>query len=113
MSRKRMKEANSFSKQVYSIVAQIPEGKIATYGQIALMLGNPLAARAVGTAMRNTPVYLNIPCHRVVNRLGEMAPGDAFGGAEKQYEMLEKEGVIFKENGCIDMKVLFIFIHIQ
>jgi methylated-DNA-protein-cysteine methyltransferase-like protein len=93
-----------FFSGVYKIVAQIPEGYVATYGQIAALLGNPLAARAVGDAMRRVPEYMDIPCHRVVNKTGAMAPGHAFGGVGRQRDMLEREGVIFKENGCIDMK---------
>ncbi|MEN6312874.1 MAG: methylated-DNA--[protein]-cysteine S-methyltransferase [Clostridiaceae bacterium] len=95
---------SDFFSAVYKIVSQIPEGKVATYGQIASILGNPLAARIVGEAMRNTPEYLGIPSHRVVNKAGAMAPGYAFGDEGKQREMLEKEGIVFKENGCIDMK---------
>jgi methylated-DNA-protein-cysteine methyltransferase-like protein len=94
---------NFFSK-VYQIVARIPIGKVATYGQIAAMIGNPLAARMVGEAMRKTPEYLDIPCHRVVKRSGEMSPASAFGDHGRQRIMLEAEGVIFKENGCIDME---------
>lgn len=93
-----------FFNSVYEIVAKIPEGKVTTYGQIAMMLGSPYYARHVGRAMADAPEYLNIPCHRVVNCRGELAPSYAFGGAGRQKEMLKKEGVIFKENGCIDLK---------
>lgn len=95
---------STFFSRVYEIVAQIPEGTVATYGQIAALLGSPLAARAVGDAVRKTPEYLDIPCHRVVNKSGTMAPKYAFGGTTNQRLMLEKEGVVFKENGDIDMK---------
>lgn len=97
------RQQKSFNERVYEIAAKIPEGKVATYGQIAAMLGNPLAARAVGTAMSKTPEYMDIPCHRVVSKSGTLAPSYAFGGAEKQRELLEAEGVRFNENGCIDM----------
>jgi len=97
-------KSSKFFNRVYKIVSQIPEGKVATYGQIAAILGNPRAARVVGEAMRRTPDYLDIPSHRVISKDGAMAPGYAFGGKEKQREMLEKEGVIFKENGCVDME---------
>jgi|SRR5690554_3186779 len=93
-----------FFNQVYELVSQIPAGKVATYGQIAGMLGRPMAARVVGEAMRNTPEYLDIPCHRVVASSGEMAPVYVFGGAGNQRGMLEAEGVVFKDNGRIDMK---------
>lgn len=57
-----------FTSGVYRIVALIPAGYVAAYGQIAAMLGNPMAARAVGEAMRRVPEHMDIPCHRVVNR---------------------------------------------
>lgn len=93
-----------FFSRVYEIVSQIPEGKVATYGQIALLLGEPRSARVVGWAMRSTPKDLNLPCHRVVNRFGEMSPDYVFGSSELQREILISEGITFKENGCIDMK---------
>ena len=89
---------------VYDIVAQIPRGKVATYGQIAALLDNPLAARQVGYAMFHAPDDVSLPCHRVVNRKGEMAPDGIFGGQGVQRVLLASEGVVFKENGCIDMK---------
>lgn len=101
---KRGSGRKSFFEGVYRLAAQIPEGKVVTYGQLAAMLGYPMAARAVGQAMQRTPPYLDIPCHRVVNAAGQMAPGYAFGGTGNQREMLEREGVFFKENGSIDMK---------
>lgn len=93
-----------FFDDVYKIASRIPKGKVASYGQIAFLLGKPFFARMVGQAMANTPEYLDIPAHRVVNKAGAMAPGYAFGGVGKQRELLEKEGVTFTENGCIDMK---------
>lgn len=95
----------SFFDRVYKIVARIPAGKVATYGQIGAMLGNPRGARTVGWAMQSAPSNLHLPCHRVVNRKGEMAPEYVFGGSEIQRAMLEREGIVFKENGCIDMKI--------
>jgi methylated-DNA-protein-cysteine methyltransferase-like protein len=92
-----------FCKRVYEIAAQIPEGKVMTYGQIATELGDSRAAREVGKAMAITPAELQIPCHRVVNKSGSMAPGYVFGGADKQRAMLEQEGVTFKTDGCINM----------
>lgn len=92
-----------FCKRVYEIAAQIPKGKVMTYGQIASLLGDPKAAREVGRAMAITPAELQIPCHRVVNKSGAMAPGYVFGGADKQRAMLEREGVTFKADGCINM----------
>jgi methylated-DNA-protein-cysteine methyltransferase-like protein len=93
----------AFENAVYAIVTRIPRGKVATYGQIAAILGNPRAARRVGLAMRYAPDDQTLACHRVVNSSGRMAPGDIFGGAAVQRQRLLDEGVIFKENGCIDL----------
>lgn len=97
-------KSKEFFEKVYDIVSAIPEGKVVTYGQIALILGSPRAARIVGYAMHSAPPGRDLPCHRVVNRQGAMAPGDIFGGQEVQRSRLEKEGVTFKANGCIDME---------
>lgn len=91
-------------QKIYEVVAKIPEGRVATYGQIAWLVGKPRAPRVIGYAMNRAPAELALPCHRVVNRLGEMAPLHAFGGQDFQRFMLEQEGVIFLENGCIDLE---------
>jgi len=91
-----------FSQKVYDIAAGIPEGKVMTYGQVALVLGNRGWARRVGRAMFYAPS--DIPCHRVINSKGEMAPEYAFGGKDIQRGMLESEGVVFKPNGCVNLK---------
>lgn len=98
------KPSKGFFDEVYRIVSKIPEGSVMTYGMIAIMLGNPYASRIVGYAMHSAPPELNLPSHRVVNKEGRMAPMDIFGGEENQRQMLEKEGITFKENGCIDME---------
>lgn len=95
-------EQPSFFQRVYQIVSEIPRGKVITYGQIAFLAGKPRAARMVGFAMRCAPPGL--PCHRVVNRKGELAPEHAFGGREFQRSLLEQEGVTFLPNGYIDLK---------
>lgn len=93
-----------FFSKVYEIVGQIPRGRVMTYGQIAAMLGRPRGAKVVGWAMRAAPDDRHLPCHRVVTKSGTMAPGYAFGGADIQRVLLEKEGVTFKENDCIDIE---------
>ena len=85
-----------FDAEVYSVVAQIPAGRVTTYGQIARLIGMPDHARRVGRAMASAPAEL--PCHRVVNSAGRTAPG-----WPQQRELLEKEGVRFKANGCADL----------
>lgn len=90
--------------KIHEIVAQIPEGKVATYGQIADMVGITNGGRTVGWAMRSVSPELGLPCHRVVNKSGRLAPDHIFGGRGTQRRMLELEGVKFEENGCIDME---------
>ena len=79
---------------------KIPRGRVATYGQIACLAGNPRWSRAVGFALHVNPKPGVIPCHRVVNRFGEASPAFAFGGGNVQIAMLEDEGVEF-ENGRV------------
>jgi methylated-DNA-protein-cysteine methyltransferase-like protein len=95
---------SDYFNKVYNIVAQIPEGKVATYGQIATILGDRCNARVVGWAMKAAPSNLKLPCHRVVNRLGEMSPEYVFGSKQLQKDILASEGITFKKDGCIDMK---------
>ena len=95
---------SSFYQKIYEIVADIPEGCVAAYGQIAWMAGKPNAPRVVGYAMSRVPAGLNLPCHRVVNKKGEMSPSHVFGGEQIQRLRLEEEGVTFLKNGCVDME---------
>jgi methylated-DNA-protein-cysteine methyltransferase-like protein len=87
-------------EEVYRIVEQIPKGKVTTYGQIAMRLGDPHLARTVGYAMRACPEGL--PWHRVVNSQGRVSISGE--GAELQMAMLEAEGVIFSGDGKINLK---------
>ncbi|WP_426351044.1 MGMT family protein [Alloiococcus sp. CFN-8] len=93
-----------FYERVYEIAEKIPRGKVITYGDIARAIGAPRSARIVGYAMRAIPEGRDIPAHRVVNRLGEMAPSHVFGSKELQRDILESEGVIFNEDGTIDLE---------
>jgi methylated-DNA-protein-cysteine methyltransferase-like protein len=87
---------NSFKFQVYDLVKKIPQGQVMTYGQIARKLSRPKAARAVGNILHYNS-SLQVPCHRVVNKKGRVSFNFAHGGAEKQYQILLKEGVKFKD----------------
>ncbi|EGF57481.1 MGMT family protein [Bacteroides fluxus] len=89
-----------FQKEVYNVVAAIPPGRVLTYGQIAYLLGKPQYSRMVGHALRNASSGLGLPCHRVVNSQGRLVPF-----WEEQRGLLESEGVKFRGNGCVDMKV--------
>ena len=94
---------NTFEK-IYTVVKNIPKGKVATYGQVAFLAGNPHWARVVGYALHNNPDPSSIPCHRVVNREGKVAAAFVFGGGEVQRQLLESEGIVFNQNGIIDLK---------
>ncbi len=94
---------NSF-EIIYEVVKSIPKGKVATYGQVARLAGNPRWSRVVGYALHVNPAPGVIPCHRVVNREGKVAPAFAFGGSDIQRELLEAEGIIFESDGHVDLK---------
>ena len=78
---------------IYDVVKQIPSGRVATYGQVAALAGNKKWSRVVGYALHANPDPEHIPCHRVVNRLGEVSKAFAFGGENRQITLLESEGV--------------------
>lgn len=97
-----MQEKNTFEK-IYEVVKQIPKGNVATYGQVAALAGNRRWARVVGYALHVNPDTSQIPCHRVVTKDGNVSRAFAFGGANRQIELLEAEGVQF-EDGHVRME---------
>ncbi len=85
-----------FADRVRTVVASIPRGKVATYGQVATLAGNPGAARAVGGVMRTNKDTEAVPCHRVVGSTGALT-GYAYGnGTSTKKSRLQKEGVMFR-----------------
>ena len=95
---------NNVFGRIYEVVKTIPKGRVATYGQVALLAGNPRWARVVGYALHNNPAPDIIPCHRVVNREGRVADAFVFGGGEAQRDLLQKDGIVFGPDGRIDLK---------
>ncbi|MBI2404811.1 MGMT family protein [Candidatus Gottesmanbacteria bacterium] len=85
----------TFRERVYQITKQIPKGKVATYGQIARLVGSPKAARAVGLFMKTNPNAPTIPCHRVVASTGKLTGYSAGNGISTKKELLLSEGVLF------------------
>ena len=81
------------TKMIYEAVKKIPKGKVATYGTVAAMAGNPRMSRAVGNALHRNPDPDNIPCYRVVNFKGELAEAFVFGGVNIQKKLLEADGI--------------------
>ncbi len=97
-----MNKSTNFREQVFETVKKIPKGKVATYGQIALLLGKPRGAREVGWMLHSND-RADVPCHRVVNREGRLAPNFAFDGAKEQKRRLEVEGVVFDSEMRVDL----------
>lgn len=90
--------------RIYDAVRLIPQGRVATYGQVARLAGLPRGARIVGYALHANPDPDTIPCFRVVNRRGEVSPAFAFGGGNRQRELLAAEGVAFLPDGRVDLQ---------
>ena len=91
---------NIFDK-IYAAVRAVPPGRVTTYGQIALLVGNPRLARVVGYALHEAPP--DVPCHRVVNRFGGLSDAFLPTGKETQRLLLEAEGVGFTPEGNADL----------
>lgn len=85
--------------EILSVVEEIPEGKVASYGQIAQLIGREKNSRLVGKVLSMAEFYGNYPCHRVVNHAGRLAPH-----FYEQRDLLQREGVEFLENGYVNMK---------
>lgn len=92
----------NFFKKVYRQVKKIPRGKVTTYGEIARALGTR-DARKIGWALHRNPDD-EVPCHRVVNKDGRLAPNFAFNGPEEQRRRLEEEGVGFIDDNQVDIE---------
>ena len=91
----------SLQKRIHALVRRVPVGRVVTYGQIAVLVGTPRAARAVGQAMRVCPA--GVPWHRVVNSRGAVSRRSDGSGALSQRLLLEGEGVRFAR-GRIDLR---------
>lgn len=89
-------------QKILEVIEHIPRGKVMTYGQIALILGIR-NVKVIGYALHSNPNPQKYPCHRVIRKNGELALGYAFGGWQKQKELLKQEGITFTDNR-VDMK---------
>ena len=92
-------DTEALAYEILSVVEEIPEGNVATYGQIARLIGREKNARLVGTILSRAENYGTYPCHRVVNHMGRCA-----ASFRRQRILLEAEGVTFRDNGTVDMK---------
>jgi methylated-DNA-protein-cysteine methyltransferase-like protein len=100
MPEDRQTDNPEFARAVYAYVAQIPSGRVMTYGQLAALCGSPRAARIVGGIAHYGPE--NLPWHRVVNKQGGLALG-FHGGRGEQARLLEAEGVFVDSDGYVDV----------
>jgi len=91
----------SFSQRVKDVMKKVPEGRVATYGQIAALAGNPRAARQVVRILHSSSAKDKLPWHRIVNRQGRIALKRGYG-YEIQRELLRQEGIKFGKNDTID-----------
>ena len=96
---------DGFRERVWAFVRSVPPGRVVTYGQVAAYLGVPFAARAVGSVLKHTPASAHVPCQRVVNRWGRLAPIYGWGGPEQQKRELEAEAVVVRPDLTVDLLV--------
>ena len=82
-----------FQRRVLEYVASVPKGKVVTYRQIAVALGNPGYTHAIGNALHSNPDGIKYPCYKVVNAQGMLAPAYVFGGMDEQKRRLEADGI--------------------
>jgi len=97
----------NFFERVYEVVILIPPGRVTTYGSIAKYLGAARSSRMVGWAMNASHNRLEVPAHRVVNRIGMLSGKHHFPGSNLMEQLLENEGVVVENNQVQDFKNTF------
>jgi methylated-DNA-protein-cysteine methyltransferase-like protein len=98
---------NDFFEQVYAVVRLIPRGRVTTYGAIANYLGSKKSARMVGWAMNYSHRQVDIPAHRVVNRVGALTGKMHFCSTDRMQQLLEEEDIKINDDLILDFKVHF------
>lgn len=109
MSREQAAGSKKSWEPIYSVVRRIPPGRVATYGQVAVLAGRPGHARQVGYALSALPAGTDVPWQRVINARGEVSRRSPIAGPEGSREgyqrhLLEEEGVTFNLGGRVDLK---------
>lgn len=106
MTKKSIKNNDSFFQNVYEVARLIPYGRVTSYGAIAEYLGSKGSARMVGWAMNASHIH-EVPAHRVVNRNGMLTGKHHFGGQNIMQQLLESEGIKVKDDKVVDFKKSF------
>lgn len=101
---KKRKQSDFDKQKLYELLAEIPHGRVTTYGELAETLGNKSWAQAVGNALHENPDGDKYPCYRVVNIKGELSRAYAFGGIDEQKCRLEADGIPV-ENWKVDLNL--------
>ena len=92
-------------KRFYEVIQGIPQGKVATYGQVATLAGYPGYARQVGYALHATPSNLELPWHRVINAKGMISIKSEGPFENIQRQLLESEGIVFDHNNRVPLRI--------
>ena len=95
-------QVSALASQVFALVRACPEGRVTTYGWLAKAVGYPRGARMVGWIMNESQE--GVPAQRVINSKGELSGSWAFGQKDRMHDLLEAEGIIFSEDGRVDLK---------
>jgi methylated-DNA-protein-cysteine methyltransferase related protein len=95
--------AASLAARVYALVRACPSGRVTTYGWLGAAVGYPRGARMVGWIMNRTPSGSDVPAQRVINSKGELTGSWAFGQRGRMRELLEREGIVFGDDGRVDL----------
>ncbi len=96
---------SDLAEQIYAYLKTIPSGYVVTYAQVGHAVGNAKLARAVGNILHRNPNPDGIPCFRVVNARGYLAPAFAFGGADAQRRRLEADGIAVSDDDRVDLAI--------
>jgi methylated-DNA-protein-cysteine methyltransferase related protein len=97
-------DAASLAARVYALVRACPPGRVTTYGWLGAAVGHPRGARMIGWFMNRTPKGSDVPAHRVINSKGELSGSWAFGQRGRMRALLEQEGIVFSDDGRVDLK---------
>ncbi len=108
MKDSKRKKGNITAEYVYKLTAQIPRGRVSTYGAIAGALNAGHGSRAIGQILKRNPTPIVVPCHRVVKSNGELGGYGGAGGLGKKARLLRDEGIVVEDNTVSDLdRVLF------